>query len=485
MKRAFTIISIVSTITICIIACKHEPGKVPAATGGNYPDAIGNIMLSKCATAGCHNERSYINAGGLRLDTWEHLFEGANTGAVIVPYSPYFSPLLYFINVDSSLGPIAIPTMPYNHPPLSKEEYMSFHEWVAQGAPNKDGYVAFSSEPATRQKIYALHQSCDMVAVIDAASNLVMRYIEVGKKPYPESGAYITISPDGNYAYLSFWYTDDVYKIDTRTDKVVGTYPLGRPFWNMMAMAEDGERIAVTNGDDNALIIINTTNNTVENLHYEGMTAPYGIAANPNFDIFYVSGLRGNILYKLSAGKTEQISLDGKPLTDKSNGTPDPYEVAVSPDGTKLFVACAGSNELRVLDLSTNAIITTIPVGTYPQRISFASSKGYAFVTCMEDAASGIYKGSAYVIDYNTLQVKTILKSGFYQPNSVAVNEKDNTFYVFSRNQNYDGPAPHHEGPCSGRNGYYEVYDLNTLAPASKKRYEVLVDPIIAATRFK
>ena len=77
------------------------------------------------------------------------------------------------------------------------------------------------------------------------------------------------------------------------------------------------------------------------------------------------------------------------------------------------------------------------------------------------------------------------LEGKLFQPNGITVNDKDNTLYVFSRNQNFDGPAPHHQGPCTGRNGFYSVYDLNTLAPVTGRRYEVLVDPIVSDVRFK
>lgn len=485
MKKTAYIASIITAITLAIAACKHEPGAKPPATGGgNYPDAIGKIMMNSCATSGCHNQQSYTNAGGLLLDTWEHLFEGANTGAVIVPYSPYYSSLLYFINVDSSLGPIAVPTMPYNHPPLTREEYLAFQKWVIDGAPDINGNIPFATQPDSRQKIYALHQDCDMVAVIDAKSHLVMRYIPIGKKAYPESGAYIKASPDGRYVYVCFWYGNDIYKIDTYTDQVATTIPMVNNFWNMMAISADGQYIATVNGDDHSLAISNTNTGSTEFIKDAGMLNPYGIAANQSFDTFYITSLYGNTLYKYSQGYTEQISIDGKTLTTKPGATPDPYEIAFCPDNSKYFITCPGTNEVRVFNKQGDNLLKAIPVGAYPQRISFSKSKAYAFITCAEDPSSGIFKGSVYVIDYNTLQVVQVIKGGFYQPNSVAVNVKDGSFYVFSRNQNYDGPEPHHQGPCSGRNGYYEVYDLNTLMPLSKKRYEILVDPFVSTTRF-
>jgi len=469
---------------LCLIACKHEPAYVTPASSGNFPSEVGNIFINRCATAGCHNALSYSNAAGLLLDSWEHLFDGSINGAVVVPYSSDYSSLMYFINTDSTLGPVAVPTMPLNHAPLTKDEYLAMKKWIDDGAPDKNGNIAFSSEPATRQKIYAIHQGCDMLAVIDAEKKVVMRYISIGSKPYPESAIYTRISPDGKYAYVCFWYSNEVYKIHTHTDKVAGIFTLSNNFWSTMAVSADGQKLALTNGDDFGLSVVNTTTAQVQHFVSTGFVNPHGITANAAFDTFYVTSLFGNTIYKFSNGNTTPISIDGNPLTTNSGATPDPYEIIMSPDYSKYFIACDKSNEVRVFNRNNDGLAKVIPVGLQPRGMSMSKTKPYLFVSCMEDPSSGIFKGSVYVINYNTLEVVKVIKGDFYQPHSVSVNELDNSLYIFNRNQNYDGPAPHHQGPCSGRNGYYQVYDLNTLTPKSGRRYEVLVDPFVSAIRF-
>lgn len=481
------LLSLVIAVSVaCIASCKHEKGVAPAATAdGDYPAVVGDIFMNRCATAGCHNEASHTGAGGLRLDSWERLFDGSVNGAVVVPYSSDYSSLMYFINTDSNLGPVAIPTMPLNHEPLTKEEYLVVKKWIDDGAPDKDGNIAFSSDAATRQKVYAIHQGCDMVAVIDVAKHVVMRYVSVGNKPFPESAYYTIVSPDGRYAYVSFWFATEVYKIDTYTDKVAAIYTLNNKFWSAMTISGDGQQLVLTNGDDYGLAIINTVSGQVQYQANTGFAAPHGITANAAFNTFYVTSLFGNTIYKYTNGNTDTILLDNMPATTrKGNNTPDPYTIRMSPDGSKYFVSCGGTNDVRVFNTGNDSLLKVIPVGTMPQHISASKSRPYLFVPCMEDASAGIFKGSVYVIDYNTLEIVNIIKGSLYQPHTVAVNDRDNTFYIFSRNQNYDGPAPHHSGPCSGRNGYYQVYDMNTLMPANGRRYEVLVDPYVSAIRF-
>lgn len=196
-------------LVLITVSCKHKtpvPSR-PDSSSSQYPAAVAKIIVDKCATAGCHNEASYTNAGGLRLDDWQYMFDGGGTGAVVVAYSPENSPLLYFLNPDSGVHDILSvkPTMPYNDAPLSKEEYDIIKNWIADGAPDKNGNVPFASNAATRQKAYLTQEGCDLVAVIDAQKKVVMRYIKVGNNEgINETAHYIQVDKQGRYAYVCF-----------------------------------------------------------------------------------------------------------------------------------------------------------------------------------------------------------------------------------------------------------------------------------------
>src|SRR5215831_10785081 len=43
-----------------------------------------------------------------------------------------------------------------------------------------------------------------------------------------------------------------------------------------------------------------------------------------------------------------------------------PHGIDIPPDGTFAYVANAGSNNISVIDLATNTVAATIPVGTIP-----------------------------------------------------------------------------------------------------------------------
>lgn len=470
-------------------ACTHkptvQPEQVQSDTLGNFPPAIGKILVSRCATPGCHNDLSYQNAASLRLDSWESLFNGSVSGAVVVPYSPENSSLLFFINPDSSLGPTAVPRMPLDANPLTKEEYLLIRNWVQSGAPDKDGNIPFASNPLTRNKIYLTNQGCDLIGVIDADKGLVMRYIKVGKTGNIEVPHYIRTASNG-FAYVSFTAGTFLQKIDMTTDTVVGEVEIGSGSWNAFHVSDDGRKILLGDYGNGRVIFINTETMAVEEDLSSIFTNPHGIASNATFDTFYVTSQFGNYVNKFSLKDQpffDKISIDGKePNTLPSK---NPHEILMSPDRSKYFLTCDKSNEVRVMSTLTDLVIDSINVGAYPQTMALSRTKPYLFITCTEDFSSfSGFKGSVYVINYNTHQLVKKIDAPFYQPHAISVDDKNGKVLVASRNVDVTGPAPHHTSVCGGRNGYYILIDMNTLERLPR-RYEVSADPYSSDIRFK
>jgi DNA-binding beta-propeller fold protein YncE len=485
-----------SATALLLAACKHKPFVQPepeVVVEDNFPPHIKSIIVNRCATPGCHNAASYqVSGGGLLLDSWEHLFDGGSHGAVIIPYSPENSSMLYFTNAHEDLGPV--PTdesmkMPLNAEPLSREEYLALRAWVKQGAPDKNGNIPFAANPDTRQKIYLAHQGCDYITVIDAEKHVIMRTIPVGKVVTIESGHSLKVAPDGNNAFVSFWATQYIQQIDTRNDTVKGVIDVTNPNSNMLFFSNNGQELLVTNWYYNALLRFDI--NTGQKLNTFGgtFTAPHGIASNSTGDTFFVTEQYGNMLYKIPAngGTISTVSVNGNPPQASGSNMPGLHNIMMTPDYGKYFVTCEETNEVRVMNAGTHQLIQTIPVGKRPQEMAISRTKPYIFVACLEDSNSNaIYKGSVYIINYNTNEVVKKITDRYYMPHALSVDDRYGMLYVFSRNIDLNGPAPHHNSStCDGRSGYYSIYDINTLTPLNNRRYEVTVDPYSSDVRFK
>lgn len=480
-----THLAILATLLLVAgLSCKHDPPETLYYQG--YPEEIGKIFINKCATAGCHNEKSYTGAGNLRMDSWANLFEGSSNGAVIVPYDTLNSSLLYFINRDTNEGIVLEPTMPKDLPPLSKEEYETIRHWIVQGAPDQDGNIPFASNPDTRQKLYVTQQGCDLMGVIDAEKNIIMRYIPIGKSTQIEAPHYVSFDKDGRYAYTCFYAGQYIQKIDVHTDKIIAEANVGVGLWNVLFLTNDGKKLLVSDLSNSGKVhFVNTDNMQIETT-VPSLKSPHGLAANKTNDTFFVTGQIGNFIYRITEkGYKKQISIDGQPITDASKR--DPHEIKMTPDFSKYFLTCETSNEVRVMDAYGDTLIKTINVGKKPKEIATSTSKPYMYITCMEDDANPNPKalGSVYVINYNTLEIEEVIYGNFAQPHGITVDEQYQRLYIVSTNRSPNGPSPHHASECGGRNGYYQVYDLNTLKPINNRRYEVTPDPYSIDARFK
>lgn len=485
----------VVVLVVCLFAglvgCKHKPNKMPEpSVANNFPPEVGKIMISKCATSGCHNAASYqVSGGGLLLDSWAHLFDGGNTGAAVVAYSPENSSLLYFINRCEEFGPI--PTddmkMPLNSPPLSREEYLTLRNWILQGAPDNKGNIPFASNAATRQKIYVAHRGCDYVSVIDVEKNILMRTVPVGKMTTIEAANSIRVAASGN-AYVGFWNNQYIQQIDTRSDSVVGEINLGNPNSVTLYPLANNRDVLLVNLFTNSLLRINTDSRQVTHNYGQGsFSSPHDIAVSRNSDTFFVTAEYGNTVYKVAGDGQyiKKVSIDGNPPVDV-NGL-NPYNIMMAADHSRYFLTCQGAAEVRVMDAYADTLIKIIQVGATPQGMALSRTKPYLFVSCLDEPGSiPLHKGAVYIIDYNTYEVVKKLNDGYYMPHALVVDDAGKKLFVFSRNIDPNGPLPHHKSAtCSGRNGYYNVYDFNKLQPVNNKRYEITIDPFAADVRFR
>lgn len=453
-----------------------------------FPKEAGQIIINKCATPGCHNAQSKDAAEGLNLESWNTLFEGSENGPVAIPYRSDFSSLIFFTNTYADMGISLAPSMPLNQSPLTREEVTILKDWIDRGAPDNTGFIKFSGNPY-RKKFYVTNQGCDVVTVVDEETGIPMRYIDVGNNPGIESPHLVKVSPDGQYWYVIFSRGDVIQKYRTSDDSYVGEIYIGLENWNTFVISSDSQKAFCVDWSDDGQVFYLDLANLVILKKYSGVglfIKPHGVAINSASTTLYVTGQTGNFIYKIDISDPlspgiDQITLDGGPV----NTAPslDPHEIALSPDGTKYYVTCQGSNEVKVFNTSDDAPVAAISTGTFPQEPVFSSSAGYLFVSCPEDTLAFPGKrGCVSVIDY---QSNTFVKNIFtgFQPHGMAVDDDKKQVLVANRNATPKGPAPHHSSGCGGRNGYITFIDMNTLDVSPDERTEISVDPYSVAYR--
>ena len=435
--------------------------KFPSPDASCYPDEVAVILKNKCATAGCHNTQSSGNANGLDYSSWDNMFKGGKNGSSVIPYSTDFSYMLYFCNTDTNLGLVLTPRMPYNREPLSTAEFLTLKNWIASGAPNCQGYVNFSDNP-DRKKFYVCMQPCNQVAVFDAETRVIMRYIAVGNG---NGGPHqVRITPDGKYWCLVFNGGNIMQVFNTADDTEVGTITLdnGTPNgWNTVSFTSDSKTAFVADLVNGKIAMVDLTSFTSQVI--QQLPNAHGTYVSADDSTLYVTSQIGNILNKIHL-KDAQNPWSSDQVVLGTSTALDPHEIIFNPDGLSYYVSCQKSNEVRVYSAAGDQLLQIIPVGVKPQEFSISQKRHWLVVSCTEDSlspgCSSAQKGSVYIIDYTTNTIVDHLYPGF-QPHGIAVDDDHDLIYV--ANLNYDGgPAPHHITGCGGRNGNVTIVDMKT-----------------------
>jgi DNA-binding beta-propeller fold protein YncE len=476
-----------SFVVLLFSSCRKDVGYV---NKGDYPVEVGKIISYKCATSGCHDDKSYMAAGNYNLSSWATMFEGSSNGSPVIPFNNRFSSLCYYINIYPELGLQNTPTMPLNQKPLSFEEVKTIKDWIQNGAPDIKGNIKWTG--ASRKKLYAVNQGCDVVTVFDAETQLPMRYIEVGTKSSIDVPHQVRVSPDGKYWYVIFVNNNIMQKYSCADDKLVGNIPL-TPLaagtgvadaldWNTFTISSDGKRAYVVSWTFSGKVAAVDLEN-MKLLHYlGGFNNPHAVCLNTDNTKIFVGAQTGNYITEIDTAfsSTNDVSLqNGMPVSGLSSL--DIHDIIQAPNGNDLMITCQKSNEVRVYNIPTASVTSVIATGYYPQEIIYSSSMNQYFVSCTYDSTT--FGGSAGVITRitGTGLVTTHLKCGA-QPHGIAIDESKKMLYVLSRNIQSTGPAPHHTSQCAGRNGFVNFVNLNTFSVLAKK-YELSVDPYFIFAR--
>ena len=105
-----------------------------------------------------------------------------------------------------------------------------------------------------------------------------------------------------------------------------------------------------------------------------------------------------------------------------------PIEMALSPDRRFLYVVCQASDELRVVDLASGQVVSTVPVGHVPRGIILSPDGRQIYVT-------NAWSDTVSVIDAATLKVVRTIPTGF-EPTGIVCDKSGNTLYVANRLSN-------------------------------------------------
>jgi YVTN family beta-propeller protein len=117
-------------------------------------------------------------------------------------------------------------------------------------------------------------------------------------------------------------------------------------------------------------------------------------------------------------------ALLGQSLPGTAPGYPSPDDMAISPEGKRLYVVCSQTGELVVIDRLTKSIAGRVPVGRVPRGVAVSADGARVYV-------ANSWSDSVSEIDAASLKVVRTLLAGF-EPIGVASDGRD-SLYVANR----------------------------------------------------
>jgi YVTN family beta-propeller protein len=206
--------------------------------------------------------------------------------------------------------------------------------------------------------VYTANFFDDSVSVVDTATNTVTGAI-VGLGANPQSVAF---TPDGTKAYIGNYGDGSVSVIDTATNTVTATISL-TPVVRQIVVSKDGTKAFVADYGSNTIEVIDTATDTLESpITLAG--SPWGLALSPDGTKLYSTLDAGGLSIIDTANDTVTSSITAGIDNDTTN-------VTISPDGLTAYVTDTASNELQVIDLTTGTVTQTIAMPADPFGLAF------------------------------------------------------------------------------------------------------------------
>lgn len=293
-------------------------------------------------------------------------------------------------------------------------------------ASNENGTDSKTATTTVLQRLvyaYVTNSGDNTVSLIDTATNNVITTVPVGNSPYE-----VSINPAGTKVYVANWESGTVSVIDASTNNVTATVDVGTNPGGI-AVNPNGTNLYVTNVANNAVSVINTVTNNVTATVNVG-NYPAEIAVSPDGTRVYVTNT-GDI--KVPGNSVSVINtLDNSIKTVRVGRGPS--GVAVTPDGNKVYVSNSDDGTVSVIDTAKNTATATVDVGNSSWGVAVNPAGTEVYVANIGDTEFNL-NGYVSVINIATDRVIATVSVG-KEPYKVAVDPDGTKVYVTNQGSN-------------------------------------------------
>ncbi len=248
----------------------------------------------------------------------------------------------------------------------------------------------------------------DAVLLIDTAQKKVVQTLRVDDEPYG-----VVTTKDGRFAYVTHDYPGTVTEIDVPARKVARTFHVGSGCRGV-ALSHDEKTLYVTEFFTANLLAVDRAGGKVVDRWEGGSTDNLcrSVVLHPKRPKAYLSHIRSRITAFDASGSIfphlsfcDLVPDKGQKrrrtrALDTYNGViavTNPWEAALSPDGTRLYTVYAGTDDMnvsRVLDddfIESEPIGRLFRVGKHPRAVKLSPDGQEVYISNTLDYAVAVF----------------------------------------------------------------------------------------------
>jgi YVTN family beta-propeller protein len=232
---------------------------------------------------------------------------------------------------------------------------------------------------ADGRRLFATVESDNTLRVVDTASNKMIATVKLSGRPNQ-----CAVTPDGHYVAVPIYDKNAVDIVDVEQQKVVKTLPVSKPH-NAFNAGSNRYLFVSAMGAMQINIIDLTTMDYSAKVTVGGIPRPYVVTPDGATMYVAVTDLHGFMKVDVASGKTQRVTIPAENHTPKQR----PYEpsntlthgLALSPDGSELWVTSLLDDSLYIYDVKANKITGRVQVGDGPNWVTFSPDGKYVCVS--------------------------------------------------------------------------------------------------------
>jgi YVTN family beta-propeller protein len=231
--------------------------------------------------------------------------------------------------------------------------------------------------------LVVLNKAEATASLIDLDTGKVKKTLPTGDGPHE-----VAVSPDGTVALVTNYGNSKVdgnslTVIDIGAGKVIRTIDLGKFKWPHGVRFLGGGRAVVTAEENKALLVVNVETGEIEREIHTKQDDSHMVAVTPDGSRAFVANI--------GSGSVTAIDLDeGRVLAQIETGEGS-EGIDVTPDGKEVWVTNRAADTVSVLDAASLEVLVTVPCATFPIRVRITPDGRHALVSNARSADLAVF----------------------------------------------------------------------------------------------